>query len=85
MIKALAAKGGVIQINYHVGFLSQEFRNADKANPEMGKAMQEEIKKRCGENEGCQLTEGDKLTGIRRAGQARASNGPRSSNTSIMP
>jgi membrane dipeptidase len=24
--------------------------------------MQEEIKKRCGENEGCQLTEGDKIT-----------------------
>src|ERR1700756_4449259 len=36
MIKALAAKGGVVQINYHVGFLSQEFRNADKANPDMG-------------------------------------------------
>src|SRR5277367_1337181 len=30
MIKALAAKGGVIQINYHVGFLSQEFRDAEK-------------------------------------------------------
>ncbi len=29
MIKALAAKGGVVQINYHVGFLSQEFRNAE--------------------------------------------------------
>ena len=25
MIKALAAKGGVIQINYHVGFLDQQF------------------------------------------------------------
>ena len=53
MIKALAAKGGVIQINYHVGFLNEEFRNADKANPDMGKAMQEEIKKRCG-NQGRQ-------------------------------
>src|ERR1700723_3986729 len=62
MIKALAAKGGVVQINYHVGFLSQEFRNAEKANPEIGKAIQEEVKKRCGENEGCQLTEGDKIT-----------------------
>src|SRR6202030_136343 len=29
MMKDLAAKGGVIQINYHVGFLSQEFRNAE--------------------------------------------------------
>jgi len=31
MIKALAAKGGVIQINYHAGFLSQEFKDADAA------------------------------------------------------
>src|ERR1700693_6427712 len=31
MMKALAAKGGVVQINYHVGFLSQEFRDAEKA------------------------------------------------------
>ncbi|HXE74689.1 MAG TPA: dipeptidase [Candidatus Xenobia bacterium] len=28
MIKALAAKGGVIHINYHIGFLDEEFRNA---------------------------------------------------------
>src|ERR1700676_3473050 len=35
MIKDLAAKGGVIQINYHIGFLSQEFRDAEKANPEI--------------------------------------------------
>src|SRR5437879_1846187 len=34
MIKDLAAKGGVIQINYHIGFLSEEFMNADK-NPEI--------------------------------------------------
>jgi len=30
MIKDLAGEGGVIQINYHVGFLSQEFRDAEK-------------------------------------------------------
>src|SRR5438046_6115893 len=34
MMKDLAAKGGVVQINYHVGFLSQEFRDAESANPE---------------------------------------------------
>jgi membrane dipeptidase len=61
MIKALAAKGGVIQINYHVGFLSQEFRDAEKAHPEEEKAIQAEIKKRCGENEACQLIEGDRI------------------------
>ncbi len=62
MIRALAAKGGVIQINYHVGFLSQEFRNAEKAHPEWEKAIALEIQKRCGEREGCQLIEGDRIT-----------------------
>jgi membrane dipeptidase len=62
MMKDLAAKGGVVQINYHVGFLSQEFRNAEKANPEINKAISAEVIKRCGENEGCQLIEGDRIT-----------------------
>jgi len=62
MMRALAAKGGVVQINYHVGFLSQEFRNAEKANPEINKAIAAEVDKRCGSNEGCQLIEGDRLT-----------------------
>lgn len=62
MIKALAAKGGVIQINYHVGFLSQEFRGAEKTNPELEKAIAAEVQKRCGDEQGCQLIEGDKLT-----------------------
>jgi membrane dipeptidase len=62
MIRALAAKGGVIQINYHVSFLSQEFRNADRAHPEWEKAIALEIQKRCGSREGCQLIEGDRIT-----------------------
>ncbi len=62
MIERLAAKGGVIQINYHVGFLSQEFRNAEKAHPEWEKAIALEIQKRCGAKEGCQLIEGDRIT-----------------------
>ncbi len=61
MIKDLAAKGGVIQINYHIGFLSQEFRDAEKAKPELEKEIQAEINKRCGDNEGCQLVEGDRV------------------------
>src|SRR5712664_2086278 len=43
MIKDLAAKGGVIQINYHIGFLSQEFRSAEKADPEINKAISAEV------------------------------------------
>src|SRR5216683_3099274 len=61
MNKDLAAKGGVIQINYHVGFLSQEFRDAEKANPELEKEIQAEINKRCGDNDACQLVEGDRV------------------------
>jgi membrane dipeptidase len=62
MIRALAAKGGMIQINYHVGFLSQEFRNAEKAHPERDRAIALEVQKRCGTREGCQLIEGDRIT-----------------------
>ena len=40
MMKALAAKGGVVQINYHVGFLSQEFRDAEKADPKINAAIE---------------------------------------------
>ena len=62
MIKALAAKGGVIQINYHIGFLSQKYRDADNANPEISKQIQAESEKRCGAEEACQLIEAEKLT-----------------------
>ena len=62
MMKDLAAKGGVVQINYHVGFLSQEFRDAEKANPELNKTISAEVMKRCADNEGCQLIEGDRIT-----------------------
>jgi membrane dipeptidase len=61
MIKDLAAKGGVIQINYHVGFLSQEFQSAQKAHPEYGKQIEEDAKKRCAGNEACELIETDRL------------------------
>src|SRR3984885_14992997 len=62
MIKALAAKGGVIQINYHVGFLSQKFQGASKANHQLGKQIEAESKKRCAGNEACELIEADKIT-----------------------
>jgi membrane dipeptidase len=53
MIRDLAKNGGVIQINYHVGFLSQEFRDYEAAHPEVDKEIHAEIKKRCGDNEAC--------------------------------
>jgi membrane dipeptidase len=62
MIKALAAKGGVIQINYHVAFLSQEFLDAEKRDPQINKTIEAEVFKLCGDNEACELIEGDRLT-----------------------
>jgi len=61
MIRDLAKHGGVIQINYHVGFISQEFRDFEKAHPEAEKEINDEVKKRCGDNEACKLTTGDQL------------------------
>jgi membrane dipeptidase len=61
MIRDLAKNGGVIQINYHVGFISQEFRDFEKAHPEAEKEITEEVKKRCGDNEACKLATGDQV------------------------
>ncbi|HTA57118.1 MAG TPA: dipeptidase [Candidatus Baltobacteraceae bacterium] len=61
MIRDLAKHGGVIQINYHVGFLSQEFRDYEKAHPEAEKEIHDEVDKRCGNNEACKLTSGDQV------------------------
>jgi membrane dipeptidase len=61
MMRELAKHGGVIQINYHVGFLSQEFRDYESAHPEVEKAIEVEVDKRCGDNEACKLTTGDQV------------------------
>ena len=61
MIRDLAKSGGVIQINYHVGFLSQEFRDFEKAHPDAEKEINHEVKKRCGDNEACSLVTGDQV------------------------
>jgi len=61
MIKDLAAKGGVVQINFHVGFLSKQFRAAKDANPHLEQEMEARAKERCGENAACQFIEIGKL------------------------
>jgi len=61
MMKDLASKGGVVQINYHIGFLSQEYRQ--KATPEVAKQLGEEVRKVCAPgDEGCALIEGDRIS-----------------------
>ncbi len=43
MLRALAKNGGVVQINYHIGFLSQEYADAAKARREGFQAKMAEI------------------------------------------
>ena len=62
MIQALAAKRGVIEINYHVAFLSQEFRDAERRDPQINKSIEADVHRLCGEHEACELIEGDRIT-----------------------
>jgi membrane dipeptidase len=48
LIRALAAKGGVIQINFHMGFISQRFRDAESADPALQHEIEAEAKRRSG-------------------------------------
>jgi membrane dipeptidase len=61
MLRALAQNDGVVEINYHVGFLSQEFRSFEKAHPEAEKEIRAEVDKRCGTNEACRGSAGDQV------------------------
>jgi membrane dipeptidase len=58
MIRDLAKHGGVIQINYHVGFLSQQYLDFDSTHPDVHKELGDELKKRCGTDESCQEIQG---------------------------
>ncbi|HTW22120.1 MAG TPA: dipeptidase [Candidatus Baltobacteraceae bacterium] len=62
LIRALAAKGGVVQINFNMGFISQEFRDAEKANPELGREIEEEARRRAGSDTSRTLIESAVLT-----------------------
>jgi membrane dipeptidase len=61
MIRDLAKHGGVIQINYHVGFLSQQYRDFEGSHLEIVKEITEEVKKRCGTDEACAGVAGDQV------------------------
>src|SRR5437773_10275367 len=71
MIKVLAAKGGVMQINYERNYLSEEYRTAFAAVAGDVSRMEEKFKKECGDDNVCigkaeirlekELTEAGKL------------------------
>jgi membrane dipeptidase len=75
MIRALAAKGGVIHINYHIGFLSEEFLKADRAlgNEVQNLGKQEDVLKKCGDDQACDVKESERLDNAKiAAGKAPA-------------
>jgi membrane dipeptidase len=60
IIKALAAKGGVIHITFHDSFLSQEYATANRALAEDNAAHQRAIAEKFGNNEAQKLMEGQR-------------------------
>jgi len=53
MIKALAAKGGVIQINYEKSFIDQAYKDALDQQSGGVVALMDQLKKQCGDDEAC--------------------------------
>ena len=61
MMRALARNGGVMMINYHAAFLSEEFRVAsEKRNGTVDVAMAA-MSKKCGGNEACTTMESERI------------------------
>src|SRR6202022_956074 len=61
MMRALAKNGGVIMINYHAAFLSEEFRVASEKKS--GNVVQSiaAMSKKCGGNEACTTMERERI------------------------
>ena len=60
MLRALARNGGVVMINYHVAFLSEEFRVASEKLSGDVVAANAAMSKKCGGNEACTTLESEK-------------------------
>src|SRR6266699_1252436 len=63
MIKGLAAKAGVIQINYERAFLDQAYKDAfeEVAGGVVSNKFQADIRKTCGDDSECQMRESAKV------------------------
>jgi len=61
MLRALAKNGGVVMINYHAGFLSEEFRVASEKRSGSIVASMDAMSKKCGGNEACTTLESDRI------------------------
>ena len=61
MLRALAKNGGVVMINYHVAFLSEEFRVASEKKSGTVDVAMAAMSKTCGGNEACTTMESERL------------------------
>jgi membrane dipeptidase len=61
MLRALARNGGVVMINYHSGYISDEFRIASEKRSGDVAARMAELSKKCGGNEACTTMEQERL------------------------
>ena len=61
MLRAVAKNGGVVMINYHAGFLSEEFRVASEKRSGTIVASMDAMSKKCGGNEACTTLESDRI------------------------
>jgi len=61
MLRALARNGGVVMINYHAGFISEEFRIASEKRSGDVVARMAAMSKTCGGNEACTTMEQERL------------------------
>jgi membrane dipeptidase len=61
MMRALARNGGVMMINYHAAFLSEEFRVASEKKSGSVVASMAAMSKKCGGNEACSTMESERI------------------------
>jgi membrane dipeptidase len=61
MLRALAKNGGVVMINYHVSFLSEEFRAASEKQGGDVVAQLAAMSKKCGGDEACSTLESARI------------------------
>ena len=61
MMRALAKNGGVVMINYHAAFLSEEFRIASEKKSGTVVESMAAMSKKCGGNEACTTMESERI------------------------
>jgi membrane dipeptidase len=59
MLRALGKNGGVVMINYHAAFLSEEFRVAPRGDT--FRAQLATVGKKCGADQACGILEGERV------------------------